>query len=504
MNRTQKVLLKSSIRYSQVIWPTLLGIILLSVYMATLLPGTGYQCDSAKFQFVGHVLGTPHPTGFPTYIFVNYFFTNLFPFGSLAYKANLLSALLSIAASIFLFLMFLKVFSVRKTVAFVTALSLGLTYTLWSQSIVAEVYTLNLLFLTSVLYFFLRWHQSGRNIDFYSGCALYAISFGNHLSMILILPAIVWLVWRTDKQTFFDIKKILWVLLFIILGALQYAYFFWRYYSPDTAYIEMAVPNLERFLFYISGAQYKSRMFSFSISQVFSDRIPWFIIQTLKECGLLIPAAIYGAVKLKKPAIHYFLLLAFLGNAVYAVNYNINEIFVYLIPNYLIIAIYAGAGLDVILNKIAAKWPGKKASVRTLAIFCIIPLFLLFYNLPKMHRFNSPRYADRVERILEIVKSDAVIISPDDYYSQFFWYYLIGEGWEKKNNIYLVHHFNIDEFDAYIRENKKVYLPEERKYLPPALKVYCIHPNHVKEFQKKGFELLRLRDYLHKVWKKVK
>jgi hypothetical protein len=478
-------------------WGGLLIILLGAVYMATLLPGTGYNCDTAKFQYVGHVLGTPHPTGFPTYIFLNHLFTKLFPFGSLAYKANLLSAIFSVLACLFLFLTLSKVFSVKNLAAFVTTLGFGLTYTLWSQSIVAEVYTLHLLFLTMVAYFFLMWRQTRKDFHFFMGCALYALSFGNHLSMILYLPAIVFIVWKTDRRTFTDIKKILWVLLFIVVSALQYSYFFWRYYSPDTAYIEMAVPDLKQFLWHVTGAQYKTRIFAFSLSHVFSNRIPWFFSQILKECFVLIPAAIYGAFKLKNKTTHLFLLLVFLGNAVYAVNYDINDIFVYLIPNYLIAAIYAGLGLDALL-KIPT---GKKAVLFIGIAFFIIPLALFLANHGKMHTFNSTHHAQKVGNILKIVKKDALIVSPDDFYSQFFWYYLIGENIEARKNIYLVHHFDMNRVKAYIRDDQALYLPEQRKYVPKGLKVYCVHPKHLKQFQQAGFRMLKLRNYLHKVVK---
>jgi hypothetical protein len=46
--------------------PLLLILILGSIYSLTLLPGVGYSGDTAKFQYVGHVLGTDHPPGCPT------------------------------------------------------------------------------------------------------------------------------------------------------------------------------------------------------------------------------------------------------------------------------------------------------------------------------------------------------------------------------------------------------------------------------------------------------
>ncbi len=477
-------------------WSGLLLLILGTVYTATLLPGVGNNCDTAKFQFVGRVLGTPHPPGFPTYIFLNYLFTTFFPLGSLAYKANLLSALFSLVFSLLFFFFLRGFFKLTGSIAFITALTFGFTFTLWSQSIVAEVYTLHLLFLMAVMYFFLKWNETRKNRHFFLACALYALSFGNHPITIAYLPAVVFMVWSTDRKVFIDIKKILWVLFFIAISALQYSYFFWRFYAPDTLYIEMATPNLERFFWFVTGAQYKSRMFSFPITEVILKRFPLFFEFIAREYLFLLPLAVPGMLKLKNKTIHIFFLLVFAGNMIFSINYDAAEVFFYLIPNYLIIAIYLGLGLDAIKKTLT-----DKKLARGSYLFILIPLALLFHNYNKMAPFNTNYYAQKVEFILTKVNKDAIIISPDDYYSQYFWYYLIGEGVEAGKNIYLMHHFSVSQIQEYIDENKPFYLPEQRKYVPPGLKVYCIDTGHMNALKNAGFRILKFRNFLFKVSK---
>ena len=69
--------------------------LLLVVYISTLMPGVGFHGDTPKLQFLGRHLGIPHPTGFPTYLMLNHLFVRIIPIGSLAWKANLLSAVLA-------------------------------------------------------------------------------------------------------------------------------------------------------------------------------------------------------------------------------------------------------------------------------------------------------------------------------------------------------------------------------------------------------------------------
>jgi len=73
----------------------LAAILAFLTYGATLLPGAGYSGDVAKFQFVGWSLGTPHATGYPAWMLASHAFTRLLPVGSIAWRANLLSAVCS-------------------------------------------------------------------------------------------------------------------------------------------------------------------------------------------------------------------------------------------------------------------------------------------------------------------------------------------------------------------------------------------------------------------------
>jgi len=62
----------------------------LAVYARTALRGPGLG-DTAKFQFVGHILGVPHATGYPLYILMSHVASEV-PLGTLATRASLLSA----------------------------------------------------------------------------------------------------------------------------------------------------------------------------------------------------------------------------------------------------------------------------------------------------------------------------------------------------------------------------------------------------------------------------
>ena len=64
----------------------------------------------------------------------------------------------------------------------------------WAQAVVAEVYALNLALVSFTVRNFLRWRSTGRERHLLLACGLYAISFGNYLTVVCLLPAVVMLV----------------------------------------------------------------------------------------------------------------------------------------------------------------------------------------------------------------------------------------------------------------------------------------------------------------------
>src|SRR3954469_5525399 len=119
---------------------TLTALAALGVYLRTLFPGLGGGGDSAKFQYVGSVLGTPHPPGYPLYVFISFCFAQI-PFGSLAWRINMMSAFFATVAAFGCFVA-LRCLGTRRAIAAGVALSLAFDYALWSFAVRAEVYSL--------------------------------------------------------------------------------------------------------------------------------------------------------------------------------------------------------------------------------------------------------------------------------------------------------------------------------------------------------------------------
>src|SRR5689334_2212059 len=120
------------------------------VYLKTLFPGLGGGGDSAKFQYVGSVLGTPHPPGYPLYVLVSFCFAHI-PVGSLAWRINAMSAFFATVAVAMSFVA-LRRLGVSRPIAAAVALAFAFDHALWAFAVRAEVYALTGA-LTAVLFF---------------------------------------------------------------------------------------------------------------------------------------------------------------------------------------------------------------------------------------------------------------------------------------------------------------------------------------------------------------
>ncbi len=176
-------------------WAVATALVTLAFFVITLRPDVGGTEDSPKFQFVGQVLGTAHSPGYPFYVMATWLFTRV-PLGTLAYKVNLFSAVCGALACICIFLTARRI-GVTLLLSLAAALAAATSYPVWSNSVTAEVYTLAAVLSGGAVYLLIAFAQSRRTGYLYAACALWAAGFGNHLTIVGILPAaVIYGIWK--------------------------------------------------------------------------------------------------------------------------------------------------------------------------------------------------------------------------------------------------------------------------------------------------------------------
>src|SRR4051812_32380966 len=128
----------------------LLFLLFLALYVRTSAPSV-LSGDSAEFQMAAPLLGVPHPTTYPLYVLLGKLATLMIPFGDLAWRVTIVSAVYA-ALAVALFFGIARRLIASTPAALVGALALGLAPGLWNAAPMAEVYALMMSLLVALLY----------------------------------------------------------------------------------------------------------------------------------------------------------------------------------------------------------------------------------------------------------------------------------------------------------------------------------------------------------------
>ncbi len=160
----------------------LCGLISLSLYIRTMAPSLLYG-DMAEFQTLSYTLGMTHPSGYPTQILIGKLFT-LLPFGKIAWRVNLMSAVFGALAVANLYLIE-RLMGGWRAASLLAALGMTFSVFFWRRVIVAESYGPAAGMLSLVWLCVLLWRRRGAwGWLFVAGLAG-GLSLGIHSTVIM-------------------------------------------------------------------------------------------------------------------------------------------------------------------------------------------------------------------------------------------------------------------------------------------------------------------------------
>ena len=306
--------------------------------------------DVPMLQMQVCVLGITHPTGYPSYLMLSHLFTYL-PFGDCAYRANLASATYAALAV-------LSVFAAgyllcrRVAAAVAAALAFGVGVTLWSQAVIAEVYTLNALFISLTLLALLLWRERREDRYLLLSAFLVGLSLTNHLTSGLLLPASLLFVALVDRRKLANVRLMLGSAGLYLAGLTPYLYLPVR--SAMNPPFEGNNPSsIGRFLYLVSGGNLRGSFFSFRPAEL-PGRLVFYwghLIDNL-HWGLLVAAMVgFVALCLWDRPVAGLLGFLFFGWVFYSIENDIPDIEVYFIPSYLLLALAAAVGFGLLLTE---------------------------------------------------------------------------------------------------------------------------------------------------------
>jgi hypothetical protein len=457
-----------------------LALFSLSLYVKTAAP-TVLTADGGEFQFVPYIAGIAHPTGYPLYTMLGWLWSHVLPFGDVAYRMNLFSALWAAVAVTLLYIasiLFLHLISpsippgTLHVSALVATATFASSQTFWSQAIIAEVYSLNAFFVVLIFYLLVR-REAAKGEEETAGKTrqsatrlllvtfIYSLSLTHHRTMLLLAPAMAVFLWLTDRRIIHDGNFALRVLLVLLLPLLLYLYIPWR--APFTPYLRIPLSVDKELVLYQNTPQ---GFFDLVMGQMFRGELGYrtetltrtrMVADLLRDQFSLVGMSLglLGVLRLafgRRWALLALTGLAYLTNVVFTLVYFIGDIFVLLIPSYLVFALWLALGAATLGEGVGqgiVRWKGTPVrygpweegyqkmisgirslvSLSTVIPLCLLPLTLLSRNYPQTDQSHNYEVRDRWQEILaEPLPWRSILVSNDRDEIMPLWYYQFVDG----------------------------------------------------------------------------
>ncbi|HDN79591.1 MAG TPA: DUF2723 domain-containing protein [Chloroflexi bacterium] len=191
-------MLRGNKSYADAIIALSIGAAGMVLYLRTLAPSVATIFDdSLEFQVVCPTLRIAHPPGYPLYTLLGWLFTHI-PLGDPAYRVNLLSALAGslTLASLYLFTCCLVK---HRWSSLLAPLFLSLSPVFWSQSTIAEVYTLHTLMVILSLYFALKAVREHKERYLFLSAAFTGLGLAHHRTSVFLILPLALAGWKVAK-----------------------------------------------------------------------------------------------------------------------------------------------------------------------------------------------------------------------------------------------------------------------------------------------------------------
>ncbi len=403
----------------------------LFVYTRTVSPTVNF-IDSGELISVSYLLGIAHPTGYPLYTLLGRLFT-LAEISPPAVSMNFMSALFGSAAStLTAIVVFLALAirgnkgkkrppqGVRYSISLVSGLLFAFSRTMWQVSTETEVYTLAILLFVLIL--LLSWpllRQQGRDRSprgtglqrtFPAIGYVWGLAMGNHMSIVLLLPMVAYLFYRGRMWEREKWRTIFFSVAAFILGFSIYLYIPVR--SVQDPILNWGNPaNLESFIRHISAWQYRVWMFSGG-TDVFIQKLgDYFLLLSDQFNPFFLFLLLPGGYLLftRKRSLLIVLVILFLSNLIYSLNYDIPDIDPYFIPSFFVVVVLIAIGVYQVAEWIASK---KSAlAIPFAAASFLLPLSVLRSNYQVCDRSRDYMAYEFASNFLSTVSKDAVVLT---------------------------------------------------------------------------------------------
>lgn len=386
--------------------------------------------------------GFAHPPGYPLYTFLGTLFNQLPLALSPAGKVALISAA-STAGALYVVYRLLKETagkSFDRLIAFIV-IAMGTTnYLVWLYAEVPEVFPLNTLIVSLILYFAVRFYRTGKIRYLASVSFFVALGITHHHTFLLIIPAVAYLILRKGLKKIGTPPSFLFVFFSFLLGLAPFIYLFaGTNKSAEVTWADIHVPL--GFIQLLTRQGYGTFVAGPFISNFGPERfvqlvnIFYFAVSDFTPVSLLLIFLGIG-ILFKSKEIDFKLRLFFLISIGIAgpffffyANFPLRSrfefatverfylmfYFLLLIPQYFGL-VWAIRGLSQITKKITkTKIPVQTLKFLFSLVFFVLPIGIFLKNAPAMYALKNDRTAEHLgEDVINNTRHNSLFLLSTD------------------------------------------------------------------------------------------
>jgi hypothetical protein len=323
-------------------------VVTLVVYVRTLAPSVASIFDDTlEIQYIVPRLGILHQTGYPLYALLGKAFTLIVRMNDAAYRLNLFSATTAACAVAVLYLV-IRQLTTYRIAAVIAALAFAFSPTFWDQANTAEVYALQVLLSAIILYAALIWGREPITPKFYALAFVMGLGLTHHRLTLLMYPAIAVYVLLLNRNILRDFGALGRAVLLFLAPLLLYLYLPLRagvgsadglYQNTPRGFFDWVVAT--KYIDFLTQDPLLVQHDAAFYAALFTQQFTLF--------GLALAAI--GIVWLVQKSREWVLLIvALITVAAFAFNYRTADVQVHFLTTFLLIAVFAGVGIDALLR----------------------------------------------------------------------------------------------------------------------------------------------------------